>query len=451
MKANQIFIFFFIAMVACNKSKYLDEKPDKALLVPRTLSDLNALLNNRDLFYKAPTYPVMSDGDFIISDDAIGAIFRQAQNAYRWKPDIHEGSSAGDWDVPYQQVFYTNVVLDELGKMEYSAAEQDFADEIKGTAYFYRAYAFHQLALAFSVTYDPSTAQVAKGVPLPLSSDVNLRHGRGTVEQTYRQIIADLEAAVKLVPEKGTNAFRPGTASVNGLLARVYLSMENYGQALQYADAALKDQDSLIDYNGLAPTTGLVNQFPLPFVTPNPEILYYNVQNTNFANSQFVYIDSVLYASYQEHDLRKTMFFNDVQNYKGSYSGNTFLFGGLTTGEMYLIRAECHARTGNTSGAMEDINTLRRHRIHTAYFSEMEAADPEDALRKVLTERRKELAGRGIRWSDLKRLNKDERFRTDLRRVSQGITYTLPAGDARYMLPIPDDEIRNNQIEQNKR
>lgn len=79
-------------------------------------------------------------------------------------------------------------------------------------------------------------------------------------------------------------------------------------------------------------------------------------------------------------------------------------------------------------------------------------ADENEALRKILQERRKELPfTANLRWSDLRRLNKDPRFAATLSRNLNGEIYTLPPNDKRYVLPIPDIEIQLSGIQQNER
>jgi len=68
-----------------------------------------------------------------------------------------------------------------------------------------------------------------------------------------------------------------------------------------------------------------------------------------------------------------------------------------------------------------------------------------------LKERRKELLFRGLRWTDLRRLNLDPRFAVTLARNVSGQIYSLPPEDPRYAWPIPDDEIQASGIPQNPR
>jgi hypothetical protein len=56
-----------------------------------------------------------------------------------------------------------------------------------------------------------------------------------------------------------------------------------------------------------------------------------------------------------------------------------------------------------------------------------------------------------LRWIDLRRLNTDSRYAVTLTRNLNNQIYTLPPNDQRYVLPIPDLEIKLSGIEQNPR
>jgi hypothetical protein len=118
---------------------------------------------------------------------------------------------------------------------------------------------------------------------------------------------------------------------------------------------------------------------------------------------------------------------------------------------MYLVKAECLARGGNTAAAMDTLNVLLVKRYDKDSFVPQTATDAEDALRKILIERKKELVGRGLRWLDLRRLNRDPRFAVTLQRLRNGTLVTLPPGDPRYTFPIPEQETENSGLEQNPR
>jgi hypothetical protein len=168
-------------------------------------------------------------------------------------------------------------------------------------------------------------------------------------------------------------------------------------------------------------------------------------------------VDSNLYVSYADNDLRKTKFFTILDNlpqyprFVGSYDFDGNKYDGLATDEMYLIRAECYARTGNANAAMKDLNTLLVTRWKTGTFIPYVAASADDALNQILAERRKELVYRGLRWTDLRRLNENNQSAITLQRNVNGLLYRLTPNDPKYALPIPDAEISLSGLIQNQR
>lgn len=51
------------------------------------------------------------------------------------------------------------------------------------------------------------------------------------------------------LPAQSMTAIHPNLGAAYALLARVYLQMQNYTEALSYADLALKQNDQLYDWN----------------------------------------------------------------------------------------------------------------------------------------------------------------------------------------------------------
>jgi hypothetical protein len=127
---------------------------------------------------------------------------------------------------------------------------------------------------------------------------------------------------------------------------------------------------------------------------------------------------------------------------------------GVTVPEMMLIKAETFARAGKANEAMAIINTLRKKRFSAADYSELAASTADEALTKVLEERRRELAFKSIRWFDQKRLAAEPRFAKPISRTNlvSGANYTLAPNSNRYVYPIPAYNIQlNPALEQNPR
>jgi hypothetical protein len=188
----------------------------------------------------------------------------------------------------------------------------------------------------------------------------------------------------------------------------------------------------------------------------NDEILFHAQMITySYVVFATTYVDTLLYASYAQDDLRKDIFFRQRSTnrytFKANYTGSTPLFGGIANDEVYLIRAECRARLNNVSGALEDLNTLLQKRWKAGTYIPVTENDSQALLEIILAERRKELLFRTTRWSDLRRLNRESNFAVTLSRTINDTEYRLPAGDLRYAFPIPPQEIQNSGIEQNPR
>jgi len=458
MKKYRINIFWGICLaglgVSCQKG-FLDQRPDKALLVPATTADMQALLDNTDVFNTGPGLTFIADGDMWTTDAGYNAYNTDMErNSYTWSKDIFAGQSCPDWNIPYQQVFYANVVLEGLAKLPRGNTDA-LSRNLKGTALFDRALAFYNLAQLFCAPYDPATAAATPGIPVRLTADVNSRLPRASLQEVMDQVLADLDAAGPLLPFRAAYKSRPTVAARWALLSRIYLGMGNYGQAEAFADSVLAAGAVLIDYNTLSRTA--TRPFPRALPDGNDEVIFYQAQSSySFANAASpTFLVPELYGSYAVNDLRGALFGRQLTpgnfKFKGTYAGSLLQFSGLATDELLLVRAECRARRGELTGAMGDLNALLVKRWAAGTFQPYRAVDAADALRQVLQERRKELVGRGLRWADLRRLNRDPLFRLRLSRSVGGKDDTLEPGSPRYVYPIPEEEIRLGGLVQNER
>lgn len=448
----------FFSMASCKK--YLDEKPLKSVVIPTTLQDVQSLLDYPTLTSNGPALIELVADNYYITTSDWQSLSSSSSSApltlnYIWESNATPYSPS--WNNSYQfSIFYSNIVLDHLPKIKITTQEESNSfKSIKGTALFYRAFTFHELAQLYCPPYS-SSASTDLGLVLRLTSNVNEQSFRSTVQETYDKIIADLKEAVALLPKTTTYPTRPTKAAAYGLLARTYLSMRDYVNAGIYSDLSLQEYNILKNYN---------NQLPVgnpPFKTFNEEVIYHNtLSSVVLTQNTRAKIDSLLYKSYDVNDLRRTLFFrpnaginSGTFGFRGSYHGNSnigLVFDGITTSEMYLIRAECYARGGNKDAAIADLNTLMINRwSNNGSWIPFSAESADEAKNKILVERRKELVFRGLRWSDLQRLNLEGADIT-LKRIIAGITYTLPPNDKRWVMLIPWDVINMSGIEQNSR
>jgi hypothetical protein len=435
------------------KKDFLDKKPSKGLLVPTTLTDFDALLDNTQVFNIGGELNEIASDDLYITTEGWSSFSTpQEQNAYIFADDVYKGQTfISEWDTPYQQVFYSNVVLDGLARLNSKVNSSDY-NRIKGAALFHRAFAFFNVAQLFAKPYNPQTSGSDLGIPLRLTADVNQKSVRSNLEDTYQRIITDLKAAVDLLPITPKFKTRPGGTAALAMLARVYLTMGDYVNAGRNADSCLTGYNKLYDYNTLDSSS----YSPFPQVLPDngDEIIFYTrLTGYSYEYNSLCFITRDLYGSYGVNDLRRGLFFvsngSGDHNYKGTYEGNYYFFGGIATDEVYLIRAECYARNGKTTLAMSDLNALLFTRAKSGSYTPLTATGSDDALKIILKERRKELVARGLRWIDLRRLNADPRFQVVVKHDINGHAYQLEPNGKHYVFPIPDYEIKTSDIQQN--
>lgn len=448
-----------VLLIACNLfacQKYLDLKPNKLQVTPTTLKDCQALLDDYNTMnVRYPGEGEATADNYYYTDGTFNTLEGiNTKDTYLWK-------STGEhdlvqWQNPYKTVYQSNLVLQALDKIG-SDVTGDF-NNIKGQALFFRSFAFYSVAQLFANPYDEVNGGANLGIPLRLNPDLSYPSVRASVKESYERITQDLKTAVDLLPVNSLIKSRPTRVAAFALLARTYLAMGKYTEAGINADSCLRRYSVLLNYSNLNP--GLSTSVAPTFTRFNAEVIFPALgQLASPLFQDIIKIEPILYNSYQSNDARKTLFFfNNVgaeagtYGFKGSYDGTTSsLFCGLATDEIYLIRAECYARAGNTTAAMTDLNTLMRNRW-LGPFADFTATNAGDALRQILQERRKELIFRTLRWTDLRRLNKDNRFVTVLTRGMNTLEHVpLQPNDLRYTLLIPRDVINTSGMPQNPR
>ncbi|MDB5199228.1 MAG: RagB/SusD family nutrient uptake outer membrane protein [Chitinophagaceae bacterium] len=425
--------------------KYLDAKPDKTLAVPSTLQDFQAILDNNFLNLDYPFAGDIGSDDYFLKASDLSNFSTNIQLTYVWNANA---ANDLDYNYGYNMIERCNVVLDGLAKTGLQSSES-----IKGSALFLRGYIFFQLANIFSLPYDMQNSNNIPGIPLRLSADITVKTTRSSMQETYQQIISDLQSSLPLLPVQPMVKTRPSRPAAYGVLARTYLAMGDYANANKYADSCLQLYSKLMDYNTLDNTlSNPISQF-------NDEVIFHATTSgrEGVLNPYYARVDTSLYASYTSNDLRKNIFYTSAGDgyygFKGDYTGQSYgsLFNGIAVDEILLVRSETYARLGNNSGAIADLNLLLSKRYSKSGFTPY-PNNYANLLQLILQERRKELAFRSeIRWSDLRRLNKDPQYAKSLTRAINGQTYTLPPNDKRYAWLIPVSVIQQSGILQNDR
>lgn len=444
-----LLVVLTINLTACKD--YLDVKSDKKLATLSSLASLQAILDdNARLNLRTNYASEVAADNYYLTDVALLAVTPEGdRKIYNWEKsdDMFEGIN-DNWYYSYLAVYYGNSVVENIAKIERNNSNYKDWDNIKGQAYFYKGSAMLHAAFVWTQAYDETTASTTLGLPIRESTDFNIQSTRATLAQTYSQLIGDLKKAAALLAISQVHTMRPSKTAAYAMLSRAYLSMNKYTEAGLYADSALQLNSQLLDYNDV--NAAAANPFP----SYTGEVLFnLTMANPIIMDEPAAVIVDELYQQYNADDLRKKVFFKNVgpgqYSFKGNYSGSIALFAGPAVDEMYLNRAESYARNNKLPEALNDLNKLMVKRWDkTEVFPMYASTDQATVLNWILAERRKELLMRGIRWSDLKRLNKLGYNITVSRKYNSG-QRSLAPNDPRYAMPLPRTVIELTGMVQN--
>jgi len=446
MKFRILKIFVLLIFCSCSK-EFLEKKSDQKLLVPTSLSDFQLLLDNYNVMNKTAGLGMVASDDFYVTNQGYeNGLSEVERSAYIWDLSSVNTLTNSDWDASYEQMFYSNIVLDGLEKFDQSVE----VDQIKGSALFYRSYAYSNLLQIFAVPYRLGKDSSEPTIPFPMRSDINAIREKPTLVQGYQQIIDDLITAKELLPEKVSVQSRPSKNASKSLLARLHFLMGNFVEAESLLRELCSDDSVLLNYNLVDASLNRPFPSPYPVGSGNPEIIFYSPFITYrylFPTNVEVHVQDELYKSYEENDLRKLLYFRDrgeeVFTFKGSYGGTqrgADLFAGLSHDENYLNYAESLIRNGKIAEGIDVLNQLLQTRFLDGTFEPYQVSSPNEALDLVLTERRKSLVGKGTRWFDIRRFNSDPEMFIDDQRIVGGTTHKLELNDERVKFEMPLNE-----------
>lgn len=417
-------------MLSCNK--YLDVKP-KGVIIAETINDYEGLLNDMDI-----VNPFGLDNPILFSTDDLWDISFSPQNQtakrgniYFWREYINNGTDRPTlWAELYNNIANLNVVTE--GVLSAKDGTELQRKQLYAEAMVAKAFNYFHLLSFFAPAYNKATATADYGVPYVSSTDQSAAApARPSLQVSYDNMINDVAAAVPDLPERNINTTRVTKLVAYGMLTRIYMSMGDYANAEKYADMVLgSGKASVLNYNDYVGSA-------LPQTNNNPEELF--VRYTN--NSSFRCSGELLSKYDLVNDLRIKLLTEKDNDGFYKYGGKNYNPNrGITYAEIYLDKAECLARKDNVDDALEIINTtIRENRFSPDKYTPLTANDKEEAINAVLEERRRELALKGVRWSDMKRLDKEGRMPEVKRYAADGTTVlvTLTPGSVNYTFQIP--------------
>ncbi|MRG44393.1 RagB/SusD family nutrient uptake outer membrane protein [Chitinophaga sp. SYP-B3965] len=424
-----------LAISACNK--YLDITP-KGFTILSTVNNYDQWLNDADKLGASATAELNLLADNVDNVNIKVPAVSANELVYTWAPQFNTDLKAAPacWGAHYANINKYNTVL--LGIDDATGGTPAAKRALKAEALLGRAFEYFYLVNLYGKPYDPATADKDLGVPFVTSNDVTQQvPGRSTVKEIYDHIIADISTALPdLAKDNSKNRYRGSVPAAYSVLARVYLYMRNYPEASKNAALAIQ--------------TGTLSMLDFRTTLPNTVSSLSTRQDAIYSRRLMGYEspDSAFLSSFSKKDLRLALMYSSSDNY--SRRGNTTYFPLITnyalqstnTGtslpEMKLIIAEAAARATDLTTALTQLNEIRVMRFATADYQPLQSGDQEEVLAWVLRERNNEMPYSGLRWFDMRRLDKEEKMPVVNRYDARGnIIATLPHAAAAYTLKIP--------------
>jgi len=390
----------------------------------------------------------------ILSDNAISFSLGRTTGLIYENWQYNGLSTNNSFQGGYAIIRSANAILENIDNLKDSTR-----NNVQGEALAVRSLVYFDLDRLYAKTYANASA-TDLGVPFVTSTanpfDIP---ARDKVKANYDQITADLEKAATLVnADNGVGRFNK--AAVYGLLSRLYLYKGDWANTISSATKCLaikSDPGSLTAFPGIwtdATEAGVL--LKLKIRDQDNVAIGTSLGQSISGNVRAEYVPAFdFYQLYRNTDVRKTAYYKPstfqtipiiaVTKYAGRASGNfnTVDVKLIRVAEVLLNRAEAYSRSGNDSGALTDLNTLKQNR-YTKYVPDTETG--QALVDSIALQRRLELAFEGDRFFDLKRRNlpvvRNATYGDGV--DGGGVKYlftTLPAGDPRFQLPIDQNSI----------
>ena len=410
----------------------------------------------------------------------------QVSLRYNYHSIIHFNESSDNtqlypaWSSLYESIYRCNIFLSRIGGVEFTTDTD--REVFTGEAKFLRALFYFDLVRYFG------------GVPIvtkPLTIEESLEVGRSSVAEVYELIIADLQDAIRTLPESypASEVGRATVYAAKALLGRVYVTTSGYplnannwsaakdlfadviasGQFEFYSDySAIFDVASdngkhsvfAVQYNANAVGEG--NPVPRLQAPNNIDRNHPTLGIASGGNDLNPYVSQDLIDSYEPGDERKdhTIQFAWMQN-DGKLMDSPFSrkFVSGTPGaqntwdinwpvirytDVLMMYAEALNELGYVAdGEAFSILNQVRNRAGLAPKTSAEVPDQQAFRDWMMNERRHEFAFEYQRWFDLVRTDRALTVMQDFLRP-YGLDMNVTRD--RYIYPLPDRVLQTNPL-----
>jgi tetratricopeptide (TPR) repeat protein len=421
-------LILLLGTSSCRKD-FLTVVP-KGSLIAQNTNDYSNILNSQNLYaFITATDQVIMSPEVCAIEPYYTAASLAEKRAFGWEADLYEPNDDMNEITSFMSKIYMyNKIINEVESSTGGTDAQKASLQAEALAN--RAWCYFQLINYFGKPYNASTAATDPGYPIVTVADVTATNfTRASVKDVYAFILQDLNKAIPALPVNLTNTLRMSRGAAEAFLGKVEMFMGNYTDALTQLNAAFTDFGSaqiplgLYNYN----VTTLPGGVNAPFtIGPRQPALGSNSEEA-FSKElveRYSYIFNTILIGpetsslYGPSDIRITTFYSQSAFFAapfgipGVYRKVGLLYDpiGVFLPEVYLLRAECKARANDLTGAIADVETLRKNRMPANVVAVPAGLSQTDLIKFIIDENTREFAVLGYNWFTIRRLSQDPIF-----------------------------------------
>ncbi|MEP6931199.1 MAG: RagB/SusD family nutrient uptake outer membrane protein [Flavobacterium sp.] len=456
MKNTYKYILCILALglVVASCDNYLDDAP-KGSKIPTTLADYEAFIRDEYTNQSVDAAQALNLMNDKFIDIATLAAERLTKAHYMWDETADrielKQSDERLYYGQYSGISTFNLIISNA--LATTEATEEQKRVVWAEAKILRAMSYYNLVNFYADTYDASTAGTKLSVPLITSADINAPSKQVTIQELYDFILTDVKEALPYLPKISQTALHPNLGAGYAFYSRVYLQMSNYTEALKYANLALSENNKLYDWNAYYIANKTIIDLPNSYTnTPSPMGFDY-VENYTYRHGATTSLSTEFSIPveraqrFEAGDVRfksrwKIRTVGADTYYRRTLSG-MFNYGGITTVEVYLIKAECLARANQISQALDVLNTVRKTRIQPASYQDILTTDKTIALNAIFKTKSNELILTLIPFTDARRLNAEGVYPVSFTKTVGTTNYTLSSTSHLWTMPFPQGAVKN--------
>jgi hypothetical protein len=422
----------------------------------KTAKDIENGLNG--VYYSLGRYPFFGKNVIALGDIAADNCWMTGSSGhfdqiYKYTVNDDTPDLLEIWDGGYKTVDQAARLITAGKKMLESDLSENDISKIKSAiaqAYGLKALSQFTLVNIFGLPYSEANKSTLGIVVVKDDHIIAFQKiDRGTVAETYVQVLADIASAHTYIGSVSDDKFNMNEAALNALEARVKLYMSDWAGAITAAGNAISKSGGSI----VTDADAYYNMWRSVSVTSEDIFTISKLSNDNLsANALNTLYDSYdgkatsgLVKLFGTNDMRKSLFTGTGEMVKAlKYMGlptsaATSNIPVFRLPEMYLIIAEAKAQLSQADAVNYVWQIAKRN---PDLLKSDIPTDKAGLLSFISIERRRELFQEGHRWFDMRRTGEK------LTRI--GGNFPIINWDAsKFVYPIPSQEINASGIAQN--